>query len=88
MERGVPQDFVLSPLLWNLKYDLVLRAAVPDGAEILAYADDTLVIAGGSTWTRTLRIMEVAVAAVINEMKKLGLTITLDKTGALWFPVK
>lgn len=47
MERKVPQDSVLGLLLWNLGFDPVLRAAVPDGVEIVEYADDTLIIVGG-----------------------------------------
>ena len=60
--RRVETGSILGPLLWNLGYDPFLRAAVPNGAEIFVYADNTLVIVGGSTWTRTLRIMEVVVA--------------------------
>ena len=80
MERGIPQGSVLGPLLWNLGYDPVLRAAVPDGAVIVAYADDTLIILDGSSWTRTLRTMEAAIAAVITEIKKLGLVVATKKT--------
>ena len=85
IERGVSQGSVLGPLLWNLGYDPVLGAAVPDGAEVLTYADDTLIIIGGSSWTRTLRAMEAAVAAVIREIRKLGLTVATNKTEAIWF---
>ena len=59
--------------------------AVPDEAEVIACADDTLIIIAGNSWTRTLRAMEAAVAAVIGEIRKLGLTIATNKTEAIWF---
>ena len=61
-----------------------MHAAVPDGAEVIAYADDTMIVMGGRDWTRTLRAMEAAVAAVIYEIRKLGLTVSTEKTEAVW----
>lgn len=59
---GVPQDSVLGPLLWNLRFDPV----VPDEMRIVGYADDTMIIAGGTSWSRTARLMETAEIAVIS----------------------
>lgn len=85
IEKGVPQGSVLSPLLWNLGYNPIFGAAVPDGTEIIGYADDTLIMITGKSWTRTLRAMEAAIAAVVNTINKLGLQISPHKTEALWF---
>ncbi|KAK9296722.1 hypothetical protein QLX08_009336 [Tetragonisca angustula] len=81
----MPQGSILGPLIWNLGYDPVLGAAVADGAEVIAYADDTLIIIEGSSWTCTLRGMEAAVAAVTGEIRKLGITVATNKTEAIWF---
>ena len=82
--RGVPQGSVLGPLLWNLGFNSVLETAVPTGLQIICYADDTLIIAGERTWTRTLRLVEVGVAAVIAEIRRLGLEVAAHKTEAIW----
>lgn len=37
---GVPQGLVLEPLLWNPMYDELLRVKLPQGAEMVAFADD------------------------------------------------
>lgn len=49
VKAGVPQESVLGPLLWDLAYDCVLRAALPPGATVVGYADDTIVVVGGET---------------------------------------
>lgn len=42
--KGCPQGSVLGPILWNLVFDDLLRAPLPDGTEMVAYADDALVL--------------------------------------------
>ena len=59
--RGVPQGSVLGPILWNLGYNSVLETPLPTGVQLFCYADDTLVIATGRQWTRTLKLTEVAI---------------------------
>ena len=46
---GCPQGSVLGPALWNVLMDDVLRLDLPDGCDLMAYADDlTLIVKGGS----------------------------------------
>ena len=82
--RGVPQELVRGPILWNLGYNRVLETTLPTGVQLFCYADDTLVIATGKQWTRTLRLTEVAVAAITSRIGNLDLKIAAHKTEALW----
>lgn len=41
----MPQGSVLGPTLCNFLYDGLLRLPIPDGVEIVAYADDVAVLA-------------------------------------------
>ena len=44
MSRGVPQDSVLGPILWNAMYIRVLSIALPEGVTIVGYADDVILV--------------------------------------------
>ena len=45
MSAGAPQGSMLAPTLWNIGYDEVVRAELPEGASIVAYADDLALVA-------------------------------------------
>jgi len=67
--------------LWNVGYHEVLRGFPPPGLNLVCYADDTLirgdneealVRASAGTWL------------VADRIRRLGLSVTLQKTEALW----
>lgn len=48
VSRGIPQDSVFGPLLWNIRYDAVLKQPFPAGVSLVYYADDNLVVISGN----------------------------------------
>lgn len=86
VKRGVPQGSVLDPLLWNLGYNRVLTgAALPPRCTTVCYADDTMVLAAGRSWTEARFRMDEALASVVREIASLGLKIASQKSEAICF---
>ncbi|KZC11743.1 hypothetical protein WN55_03811 [Dufourea novaeangliae] len=52
---------------------------------VVCYADDTLIIAVGMEWTRTIRLAEVGAAPVVALIQDLGLQISPPKTEVVMF---
>jgi len=47
VNRGTPQGGVLSPLLWNIAVNKLLRILEGGGGKVVAYADDVAIIFNG-----------------------------------------
>ncbi|XP_033363215.1 LOW QUALITY PROTEIN: uncharacterized protein LOC117241388 [Bombus vosnesenskii] len=71
----------------TLDHGLRLRPPMSDapGAGMVCYADDTLIMAGGRWWHDTANRTEDAVACAVRAIRRLGLTVSLAKSEALWF---
>lgn len=80
IEAGVPQGSVLGPLLWNITFDKILRARVENGCRIIAYADDTLIIATGESPASAKRRMSFQLARTCKNIKDLHLEVSAPKT--------
>lgn len=63
----------------------MLATAIPRGCKIVCYADDTLVLAEGKSLEVATSRANVAIAGVVNTIKRLGLRIATYKTEALVF---
>jgi len=82
---GVPQGSVLSPILWNVGYDRVLRVDLPPGCETLGYADDTAIVVVGDSLQKAVRRADVCTAIVVGEIRQLGLKVSPQKTEVIAF---
>lgn len=78
MTAGVPQGSVLGPLLCNAMYAELLRVAMLDGVELIAFADNVLVMVIINT---TMQLKQVAEEA----MHHAGLVLATEKSQTVYF---
>lgn len=77
---GVPQGSVLGPDLWNVLYDGLLRTAMPQGVELLAFADDVAVVATGKGPWQLEELLAEAVFRAASWLTDHGLKLAAEKT--------
>lgn len=88
MRRGVPQGSVLGPLLWNIVYDAVLRLQLPEGVDLIAFADDLAIICRHTSLPRLKTILEDAMATIVEWLESVGLQLAPHKTAAVRLSTK
>jgi ribonuclease HI len=78
--RGTPQGGILSPTLWNMAADLLLRKSGPRGTTITGYADDLLLTAAGKDEKTTARNMQTLLAKARDWGETAGIDFNPAKT--------
>ena len=76
---GCPQGGVLSPLLWNLVMDGLLRELSQRGFSALGYADDLVIMTQGKFNTTVRDCMQSALRLVETWVRQEGLNISPQK---------
>ncbi|XP_044317430.1 uncharacterized protein LOC123038043 [Drosophila rhopaloa] len=85
VNRGTPQGGVLSPLLWNIAVNKLLRILEGGGCKIVAYADDVAIIFNGR-YPQTLCDLMTAKLKTLSEWTtKNGLGVNPSKTELVLF---
>nr|XP_012217684.1 PREDICTED: uncharacterized protein LOC105669363 [Linepithema humile] len=86
--RGCPQGGVLSPLLWCLVADGLLRALDDRGFTTQGYADDVAILVRGPFLETLLELMHGALEVVEEWCQRTGLAVNPLKTGLTVFTRK
>lgn len=77
---GCPQGGVLSPFLWNIMIDDILRIVFPFPARFIAYADDLTVITSHLDPAIAVAHLQKACDAINNWLENVKLSLNASKT--------
>lgn len=80
---GVPQGSVLGPDLWNLLYDDLMKLALPPDVQIIAFADDVVVISTASVPFILEEQLGQSYQDIDTWMVEHGLLLAVEKTEAI-----
>lgn len=88
LTQGAPQGSALGPGLWNIMYDQLLRTELPLGAELIGFADDTLLLVSA----RSSKQIEIIANKALNAITEWGESVKTKfnhkKTEAILFTRK
>ena len=83
--RGNPQSGILSPLVWNLVMDSLLKEFPSGPVKAVGYADDIIIMASGIDMRIGAENIQLALNKIINWGKAKGLVFNPSKTQAIIF---
>ncbi|XP_065367256.1 uncharacterized protein LOC135960009 [Calliphora vicina] len=86
--RGTPQGGELSPLLWLLAVNSILRTFESKGKKIVAYADDVVILIKGKFLSTISDIMQESLGDLSSWAKTNGLGVNPSKTELVLFTRK
>ncbi|MCP3666940.1 MAG: hypothetical protein GY696_31350 [Gammaproteobacteria bacterium] len=88
VKKGTPQGGVLSPLLWDLVVDSLLRRLEGRGIYVQFYSDDGVLLVSGLYLDVVCSIMQQALATVQQWCEEQGLSVNPQKTEMVLFTHK
>lgn len=80
VSAGVPQGSILGAILWNIMYDAVLRLKLPEGVEIVGYADDVVITIIGDSKEQVEVRGTRAIGTIVHWMSENKLEVAHNKT--------
>ena len=74
VSRGCPQGSACGPGFWNILYDGVLKLDLPVDCELVAFADDLILL----SWGRDLELLQAKVNSAIALVARWGRLVKLE----------
>ena len=88
IKSGTPQGGILSVILWNLAFDLLLKKLSNRKVKVIGFADDGALIIHGKNLRHMTKLMQKAVNEAAKWARDNGLELSSEKTVAILFSKK
>ena len=88
IEIGCPQGSILSPFLWNILINKVLKTDNSNDCNIIAYADDLTAVATGRDIEDATAKLQILSRRIISLLKQIMLKINPKKSTFMLFKRK
>lgn len=88
VNRGTPQGGVISPLLWLVVVNMILKKFDSDNTKVVCYADDLVILIQGKFINTITDLMENALNTLKNWCVSCGLNVNPTKTELVLFTNK
>jgi retron-type reverse transcriptase len=88
LKTGCPQGGCLSPLIWNVNFDPILKKLNKGPVKVIGFADDALFIITGHVPGIMVRRMQPYINKIVAWGKRSGLEFNSSKTMAVLFTSK
>ncbi len=82
---GCPQGSVLSPFLWSILIDHILRSTFPFPYKLIAYADDIAIISWDRDTKKSVANLQLMCNSIVKLFKEILLDINAQKTTMIIF---
>lgn len=80
LTRGVPQGSKLGPRLWNITMDALLKMTLSNNIEMIAYADDLVILVAGDTRLKIVKEAEEMLGKAVEWAETRGLNFSKEKS--------
>lgn len=81
---GIPQGSILGPTLFLIYINDIFKLKL-EGAEVLCYADDTLILFRGRSWEGVFDLAECGLSGIATWLENNLLTLNVNKSNYLTF---
>jgi retron-type reverse transcriptase len=89
LETGTPQGGVVSPIVWNVSIDPILKKLNTNKpVKVIGFADDVVIMVTGCDPSVMVRRVQPSINAMVEWGKESGLEFNTDKTVVVMFTQK